>query len=94
MKRGEPTTYTVVPVAPSNSMGANIPYSQPPPPYGRGNPSFRGKFPNQRGGGSLPNRFNPAFGTEIFQATLTVGTRVFTGTGPTQQAARHDAAAR
>lgn len=95
MKRGEPTTYTVISMTSSNPMGAN-PYGQPPPPYGvRANPSFRGKFPSQRGGGSMPGRFNPQFtGTEIFQATLTVGTRVFTGTGPTQQAARHDAAAR
>lgn len=94
MKRGEPTTYTVVSM--TNPMGANNPYGQPPPPFGhRGNPSFRGKYPPQRGGTSMSARFNPQFaGTEIFQATLTVGTRVFTGTGPTQQAARHDAAAR
>lgn len=95
MKRGEPTTYTVVSISSPNPMGTTNPYGQPPPPFVRGNPSFRGKFPSQRGGGAIPGRFNPQFsGTEIFQATLTVGTRVFTGTGPTQQAARHDAAAR
>lgn len=96
MKRGEPTEYTVVSMTSSNPMVPNNPYGQPPPPFGvRGNPSFRGKFLNQRGGGAMPNRFNPQFsGSEIFQATLTVGSRVFSGTGPTQQAARHDAAAR
>lgn len=91
MKRGEPTTYTVVSLTPP--MGGN-PYAQPPPSY-RGSFSFRGKYVSQRGGGTVPGRYNPQFsGTEVFQATLTVGSRVFSGTGPTQQAARHDAAAR
>lgn len=93
MKRGEPTTYSVVNMTPPNPTGGNIQYQ--PPPYGvRGNSSFRGKFVPQRGGAAMSGRFNPQFtGTEMFQATLTVGARVFTGTGPTQQAARHDAAA-
>lgn len=94
MKRGEPTTYSVVSMTSPNPMGANIQY-QPPPFGARGNSSYRGKFMPQRGGGTMSGRFNPQFtGTEMFQATLTVGSRVFTGTGPTQQAARHDAAAR
>ena len=86
MKRGEPTTYTVVSMNPN--PGGYV------PPSNRGvNISMRGKFSAQRGGGSFQNRFNP-HGNELFQATLTVGNRIFTGIGPTQQAAKHHAAAR
>lgn len=97
MKRGEPTTYTVI-VCNQMPTGSNAPlppYGQPPP-FVRNAP-FQRKFGNQRGGSSnMPSsRFNSQFnGTEVFEATLSVGTRTFLGMGPTQQAARHDAAAR
>lgn len=100
MKRGEPTTYTVIVCnqMPSGSNAPLPPYGQPPP-FGIRNAPFQArKFGNQRGGSSnMPtsSRFNSQFnGSEVFEATLTVGTRTFLGMGPTQQAARHDAAAR
>lgn len=92
MKRGEPTTYTVL-SSTVNPPSNNMPYGQQQAGQfnGRGNPYRRG-FPNQRGGG---NRFNNNFGaSEIFHVALQVGTRTFSGMGNTQQAARHDAAAR
>lgn len=99
MKRGEPTTYTVVVCNQMTPGGSNVapPYNQPPPTFGvRNNAPFQRKFGNQRGGGSVASgRFNSQFsGSEVFEATLTVGSRTFLGIGPTQQAARHDAAAR
>lgn len=99
MKRGEPTTYTVVVCnqMPPGSNNNNIPPYGQPPPFGLRNAPFQRKFGNQRGGGGNINsaRFNSQFsGSEVFEATLTVGTRTFLGMGPTQQAARHDAAAR
>lgn len=99
MKRGEPTIYTVVsstvnPITTPNNMQFNQPLQQSSQYSGRGNP-FQRKFGNQRGTGNLPNRFNSSYGgTEVFHVTLQVGNRNFTGMGPTQQAARHDAAAR
>jgi double-stranded RNA-binding protein Staufen len=96
MKRGEPTTYSVVVCNQIASTAS--PYGQPPPqPFGIRNAPFQRKFGNQRGGAAMTSsgRFNSQFsGTETFQATLVVGTRTFLGMGPTQQAARHDAAAR
>lgn len=103
MKRGEPTVYNVTsttspvmhgmpPMPPPNGQYSN----QPPQFNPRGaNPYQQRRFPNQRGGGNFPNgRFNGHYGTETFHVTLHVGNRTFSGMGPTQQAARHDAAAR
>lgn len=97
MKRGEPTTYSVIVCnqMPSGSNNAPISYGQPPP-FGIRNAPFQRKFGNQRGGANnMPSsRYSQFNGSEVFEATLTVGTRTFLGIGPTQQAARHDAAAR
>lgn len=94
MKRGEPTVYTVL--SSTVNPPVNPPYGQQQTPQfngiGRGNP-YQRRFNNQRGGGN--NRFNSSFtAPEIFHITLQVGSRTFSGMGPTQQAARHDAAAR
>lgn len=97
MKRGEPTVYNVTstttpPVM--HGMPPNVPPPQQFNPRGA-NPYQQRRFPNQRGGGSFQNgRFNGHYGTETFHVTLHVGNRTFSGMGPTQQAARHDAAAR
>lgn len=102
MKRGEPTVYNVTsttnpvmhgiqPIPPNGQYN-----SQPPSQFSmRGGNPYQRRFPNQRGGGNFQNgRFNGHYGTETFHVTLHVGTRTFSGMGPTQQAARHDAAAR
>ncbi|CAG9800557.1 unnamed protein product [Chironomus riparius] len=93
MKRGEPTVYTVL--SSTVNPPVNPQYGQQQTPQfngiGRGNP-YQRRFNSQRGGG---NRFNSSFSApEIFHIALQVGTRTFSGMGPTQQAARHDAAAR
>lgn len=103
MKRGEPTIYNVSSTTappPMHGMPPMQPgqYNNQPPsqfnPRG-GNPYQQRRFPNQRGGGNFQNgRFNGHYGTETFHVTLHVGNRTFSGMGPTQQAARHDAAAR
>lgn len=100
MKRGEPTVYnvtsTTTPVMHGMPQHGQF-NSQPPTQFNpRGaNPYQQRRFPNQRGGGNFQNgRFNGHYGTETFHVTLHVGTRTFSGMGPTQQAARHDAAAR
>lgn len=102
MKRGEPTVYNVTsttnPVMHGMPMTPNSQYNNQPPsqfnPRG-GNPYQQRRFPNQRGGGNFQNgRFNGHYGSETFHVTLHVGNRSFSGMGPTQQAARHDAAAR
>jgi double-stranded RNA-binding protein Staufen len=95
MKRGEPTVYTFVNTTTNPSMVPpnNMQFGQQPPPSqfnARGN-SYQ-RRPYQRGGLSS-SRYNYN-GTEIFHVALQVGNRTFTGMGPTQQAARHDAAAR
>jgi double-stranded RNA-binding protein Staufen len=95
MKRGEPTVYNVTSTTapPMHGMPPNV----PPPQFNpRGaNPYQQRRFPNQRGGGNFQNgRFSGHYGTETFHVTLHVGNRTFSGMGPTQQAARHDAAAR
>lgn len=102
MKRGEPTVYHVTsltnPVMHGMPMTTNGQYNNQPPsqfnPRG-GNPYQQRRFPNQRGGGNFQNgRFNGHYGSETFHVTLQVGNRTFSGMGLTQQAARHDAAAR
>lgn len=101
MKRGEPTVYHVTSM--TNPMMHGMPVnvsgqynSQPPPFNPRGlNPYQQRRFPNQRGGGTFQNgRYNGHYVNETFHVTLQVGNRTFSGMGPTQQAARHDAAAR
>lgn len=96
MKRGEPTVYNVT--STTTPVMHGVPPNVPPPPQfnTRGaNPYQQRRFPNQRGGGNFQNgRFNGHYGTETFHVTLHVGNRAFSGMGPTQQAARHDAAAR
>lgn len=104
MKRGEPTVYLNThvntssnPSIPPTNMQFGQQINQPPPQFNlRGNP-FQRRFGNQRGGLTNP-RYNSSSstynGTEIFHVTLEVGNRTFAGMGPTQQAARHDAAAR
>lgn len=99
MKRGEPTVYNVTsttnPVMHGmQSIPPNGQYNQPLNQFNSrgGNPYHLRKFPNQRGGSFQNGRFN--YGTETFHVTLHVGSRTFSGMGPTQQAARHDAAAR
>ncbi|KAG5679232.1 hypothetical protein PVAND_008812 [Polypedilum vanderplanki] len=94
MKRGEPTIYTFVNTTTNPSIASNnmqFGQQQLTPQFnGRGN--LYQRRPYQRGG--LGNsRFNYN-GTEIFHVALQVGSRTFTGMGPTQQSARHDAAAR
>lgn len=104
MKRGEPTIYTVTsttnPNMPmSHVMPPNGNYGQPPPatPFSaRGNPyQPRRMAGNYRGAGNFSSggRFSSHYG-ETFNVALQVGNRTFSGMGPTQQAARHDAAAR
>lgn len=102
MKRGEPTVYNVTSTTSPVMHGMPLPpgqYNNQPPtqftPRGA-NPYQQRRFPNQRGGGSFQNgRFQHGhYGTETFHVTLHVGNRTFSGMGPTQQAARHDAAAR
>jgi hypothetical protein len=101
MKRGEPTVYTAVSSTMTPPTLGQYNQQQPlqhhQPQYnGRGNP-FQRRYPNARGGGNLSNRYNNNYGnngTEIFHVQLQVGARTFSGMGPTQQAARHDAAAR
>lgn len=102
MKRGEPTVYTVTSTtSPMMHGGPPLPpgqyNSQPPTQFNPrgGNPYQQRRFPSQRGGGNFQNgRFNGHYGTETFHVTLHVGNRSFSGMGATQQAARHDAAAR
>jgi double-stranded RNA-binding protein Staufen len=96
MKRGEPTVYNVTSTTAPAMLG--MPPNAPPPqqfnPRGP-NPYQQRRFPNQRGAGNFQNgRFSGHYGTETFHVTLHVGNRTFSGMGPTQQAARHDAAAR
>lgn len=102
MKRGEPTVYNVTsttnagphgmpPLSSSshyNSHGASQFNPRGPNPY---QPR---RFLNQRGGGSFQSSRLPPHYSETFHVTLQVGTRTFSGMGPTQQAARHDAASR
>lgn len=97
MKRGEPTVYTVLsstvnpPVNPQYGQQQQQQQTSQFNGIGRGNP-YQRRFNSQRGGG---NRFNSSFSApEIFHIALQVGSRTFSGMGPTQQAARHDAAAR
>lgn len=102
MKRGEPTVYNVTSTTNPVMNGIqSLPQSgQYNPPINQFNPRggnsyhlrrFQGT--NQRGG-FQNGRFNGHYGTETFHVTLHVGNRSFSGMGPTQQAARHDAAAR
>lgn len=101
MKRGEPTVYNVM-SQPSNVMHGMPPtngqFSAANQPQNsqfnsrQMNPYQQRRFANQRP--NFPSgRFNHHF-AEIFNVTLHVGSRSFSGTGPTAQAARHDAAAR
>lgn len=96
MKRGEPTVYSVL--SSTVTPPTNLPYGQQPPPSQfngcvRGNP-YQRRFPNQRGGNRFSNNSSSFNAPEIFHIALQVGSRTFSGIGPTQQAARHDAAAR
>lgn len=98
MKRGEPTVYNVISTTNpgTHGMPPNGQYNNPPNqliPRGV-NPYQLRRFPNQRGGTFQNGRFGGHYGTETFHVTLHVGNRTFAGVGPTQQAARHDAAAR
>lgn len=107
MKRGEPTVYNVT-STPNNSMmpPSSMTNGQPfnpnlPPPSQSSQFNPRNgvnslypqrRFPNQRT--TFPSgRYSSHF-SETFHVTLQVGTRHFSGMGPTAQAARHDAAAR
>jgi double-stranded RNA-binding protein Staufen len=101
MKRGEPTVYNVTSTTTPTIMHGMGPIqpngqynNQPPSQFNRGGNPYQRRFPNQRGGANFQNRFNGHYGTETFHVTLHVGSRTFSGMGPTQQAARHDAAAR
>jgi double-stranded RNA-binding protein Staufen len=99
MKRGEPTVYSVTSTTTPVMHGippmqSNGQYNNQPQFSRNGNPYQQRRFPSQRGNGNFPNRFNGHYGTETFHVTLHVGNRSFSGMGPTQQAARHDAAAR
>lgn len=95
MKRGEPTVYSVM--SSTVNPPTNLPFSQQPPSQfngiGRGNP-YQRRFPNQRGGNRFGNSSSNFSAPEVFHVALQVGSRTFSGMGPTQQAARHDAAAR
>lgn len=106
MKRGEPTIYNVVSqpsnvmhgIPPPNAMTNGQFNANQPPQNSQFNPrqmnpyQQQRRFTNQRP--NFPSgRFNHHF-SEVFNVTLHVGNRNFTGTGPTAQAARHDAAAR
>lgn len=95
MKRGEPTVYNVTsttslvgPQGAYNSSGTSH-FNQ------RGPNAYQPRrFLNQRGAGSFQSGRLPPHYTETFHVTLQVGNRTFSGMGPTQQAARHDAASR
>lgn len=99
MKRGEPTVYNVTSTTSSGPHGISVLSGSHYNSHGPSQFNQRGpniyqprRFP--RGGGNFQNGRIPPHFTETFHVTLQVGNRTFSGIGPTQQAARHDAASR